>query len=215
MRRLVVFLAILAALPLLAASPPDDPPPLIARIAISPATIAAGDTSDHVDLQRGKVVQLVATPYDYNGKPIVGLPIRWSSSGMLTAMVMPNGRVVGVSEGTALISATIRDHVASIRACVAKNSWDVVPTEIISRIDLLPPKLPLLRAGQATKVASLVQKSPINSAWPPECLHWTLSPEFSDSGIVLVNRRGLVRVPAGAKHFTVAATIGMTRPFWQ
>ena len=57
-------------------------------------------------LQVGSSVQLTATPLDASGNPVSGVSVSWSSSATSVATVDDSGKVTGVAQGTATISAT-------------------------------------------------------------------------------------------------------------
>jgi trimeric autotransporter adhesin len=62
----------------------------------------------------GAQLQLTATPRDGLGAPIAGRPITWSSSNEAVAFVSSSGTVIGVSAGTATITATLEGVSANI-----------------------------------------------------------------------------------------------------
>jgi uncharacterized protein YjdB len=82
--------------------------PTVNRVEVSPAsaTIRVGDS-----------FRLTATVFDSRGNVISGARVAWASSDLGTAIVDNTGRVLGLSEGTVVITATSGDKAgtASVR----------------------------------------------------------------------------------------------------
>ena len=82
--------------------------PTVSRVEVAPATAT---------INVGGSFRLTATVYDSRGNVIPGARVGWSSSDLGTAIVDNTGRVLGLSEGTVVITATSGDKAgtASVR----------------------------------------------------------------------------------------------------
>jgi Bacterial Ig-like domain (group 2) len=189
------------------------PPVQVSRVTLTAPT-APGDTTDHVDVRTFAGVQLVATAYDQNGKAITSPRLTWSSANWHTATVTSSGRVYGFTLGATTITVSSGDKSASVRACVSSQTFTLVPADRVTTIAMSPAQPTAKGHGSVpSPIVATIQYATSSTTWPIECLHWTLAPS-SDSGVVLLNRRGLVRVPIGARDVIIAATAGTQRPTW-
>jgi trimeric autotransporter adhesin len=82
--------------------------PTVSRVEVAPATAT---------INVGGSFRLTATVYDSRGNVIPGARVGWASSDLVTAIVDNTGRVLGLSEGTVVITATSGDKAgtASVR----------------------------------------------------------------------------------------------------
>jgi uncharacterized protein YjdB len=71
--------------------------PTVDRVDVSPATAT---------INVGGAFRLTATVYDSRGNVIPGAQVAWASSDLTIAIVDNTGRVLGISEGTVVITAT-------------------------------------------------------------------------------------------------------------
>jgi uncharacterized protein YjdB len=86
--------------------------PSVNRVEITPATTA-------VDV--GGSFRLSATVYDSRGNVVPGAQVAWASSDTRIATVDNTGRVVGVREGSVIITATSGDKAGTAAVSVKKN----------------------------------------------------------------------------------------------
>jgi uncharacterized protein YjdB len=86
--------------------------PSVNRVEVTPtsATINVGDS-----------FRLTATVYDSRGNVIPGAQVGWASSDTRTAIVDNTGRVLGIAEGTVVITATSGDKAGTASVRVRKN----------------------------------------------------------------------------------------------
>ena len=82
--------------------------PTVSRVEVTPA---------NATINVGGSFRLTATVYDSRGNVIPGARVAWASSDLGTAIVDNTGRVLGISEGTVVITATSSDKAgtASVR----------------------------------------------------------------------------------------------------
>jgi len=71
--------------------------PTVSRVEVTPA---------NATINVGGSCRLTATVYDSRGNVIPGARVAWASSDLTTAIVDNTGRVLGISEGTVVITAT-------------------------------------------------------------------------------------------------------------
>jgi len=86
--------------------------PSVSRVEITPA-------STTVDV--GGSFRLAATVYDSRGNVIPGAQVTWASSDTRVATVDNTGRVVGVKEGSVIITATSGDKAGTAAVGVKKR----------------------------------------------------------------------------------------------
>jgi trimeric autotransporter adhesin len=86
--------------------------PSVNRVEVTPATTS-------VDV--GGSFRLTATVYDSRGNAIPGAQVVWASSDTRIAAVDNNGRVLGVKEGSAIITATSGNKAGFAAVSVKKN----------------------------------------------------------------------------------------------
>ena len=70
----------------------------------TPATITV--TPNPISMVTGTTLQLVATARDANGNVLLGVPITWATTDVLTVTVSTSGRISGMAPGSATITAT-------------------------------------------------------------------------------------------------------------
>jgi len=82
--------------------------PTVSRVEVTPATAT---------VNVGGSFRLTATVYDSRGSVIPGAQVKWASSDLTIAIVDNTGRVLGLSEGNVVITATSGDKAgtASVR----------------------------------------------------------------------------------------------------
>jgi uncharacterized protein YjdB len=85
--------------------------PSVNRVEVTPATAS-------VDV--GGSFRLTATVYDSRGNVIPGAQVAWASSDTRIATVDNTGRVVGVKEGSVIITATSGDKAGTAAVTVKK-----------------------------------------------------------------------------------------------
>jgi hypothetical protein len=95
--------------------------PTVATVTVSPA-------NDSVTV--GSTAQLIATPRDANGNPLVGVAVSWTSKNTAVATVSSSGLVSGVAAGADSITATANGRSAS--ALVTVTSAAAGGTVLIS-----------------------------------------------------------------------------------
>ena len=86
--------------------------PSVNRVEVTPA-------STTVDV--GGAFRLTATVYDSRGNVIGGAPVAWASSDTRIATVDNTGRVLGVREGSVIVTATSGDKAGTASVRVRKN----------------------------------------------------------------------------------------------
>ena len=86
--------------------------PTVNRVDVTPATTA-------VDV--GGSFRLTATVYDSRGNVIPGAQVAWASSDARIATVDNSGRVVGVKQGSVVITATSGDKAGTANVSVGKS----------------------------------------------------------------------------------------------
>jgi hypothetical protein len=104
-RRLAI--SVLVALPACGgdngSGPPPEPEVTLVEISPSPVTVFMGDT-----------IQLTATVKDQNGAAMSGKKVGWASDAPAVATVDSAGRVIALTSGSAIISATVEAKTGSI-----------------------------------------------------------------------------------------------------
>jgi uncharacterized protein YjdB len=78
----------------------------------------------------GQSVQLTATPYSSTGQPLTGRTVTWTTSASTIATVSSSGLVLGVTAGTAVITATIegKTGTANVSVQVQVSSITISPS---------------------------------------------------------------------------------------
>jgi uncharacterized protein YjdB len=92
----------------------------------------------------GQQVQVMAEAFDANGHPVANPGITWETDAPGMATVDLAGLVTAMGNGTAHITATADDAVASI---------EVVVTQIVTSVTVEPPRLDLPVGGQGQLTA--------------------------------------------------------------
>jgi plastocyanin len=93
----------------------------------------------------GEAVQLVATPRNPNGVAITTVRVNYITLAPTIANVGPDGRVIGVSPGTALISATAGQITQSLTFTVVPGNVSAVVT---MQSNTFTPFRSTIRVGQ-------------------------------------------------------------------
>lgn len=73
----------------------------------------------------GATTQFSVTVKDEGGRPVLGVPVTWSSSNSAVATVSSSGLVTALAEGSALITAKSGALNASVTVTVAGGAYDV------------------------------------------------------------------------------------------
>jgi hypothetical protein len=155
------------------------------RVIVTPSTVPANDTTDHVDLAWKSApahasAGLVAFAYDSLGRSVSGQAVSWSSSDTTVATVAGTtdvGIVTARGFGSATITAKVGRVSGTILACVYGAAFPFGVTVIG------PPTIP---QGSAAQYYATVKSSGL--LFPAPCVHWSTS----NPAIAVTNRRGLV-----------------------
>ena len=144
---------------------------------------------DKADLFVAASTNLVATPYDSRGAPIVGRAVVWMTNNATVAAVSQAGRVTGILPGAAVITAVI-DGVTATAAITVH----LVP---VARVTVTPSSV-AIDAGKSTTLTARLTDAAGNVLTGRD-ITWT----SSDTRIVTVDQAGVVR---GVRAGTVVVT---------
>ena len=139
---------------------------------------------------------MTATVRDQAGKTIRNAPVRWSSSDPAVATVDANGKVVGVAEGTARISA--QSGSASEVVTVSVNAPPPDPSVVVAIefADISP-----MTAGDSVRLSAVARNALGNTA-TGATIAWTSSnPDVaavSPSGVLVARSAGSSTITASA-----------------
>lgn len=187
----LLLLALLLAAPLCAQS-----------IVIRPLVVAAGDTTDHVDLAYKSQAAhaqatLVAVVYDAKGQRLTGQRITWASSDTTVAKTSgtsATGTVTARGFGSATITASIAGASATLVACVYGSAF---PHGVAV---IGPATVPI---GATVQYVAATADSGV--AIFPTCVHWTAA----DPSVATVDRHGRLTARAVSSARSLTAFIGV------
>lgn len=188
----------LAALLMLALVAPVSWAQIVA-VRLAPAIVAAGDTSDHVDLavhrgaaKQAATVKVVAL--DAGGFPVTGYSASWSTSDPAIAIVTA-GTVSAKAPGFTTIRVSVSGgQSAQLLVCVSDTGaaaqpiirqWPAV-TMPLGDVDVTRPPAIVLSPGETSQFAAIAPADPMaqllayepavtfpGRPWPLPCVHWT------------------------------------------
>lgn len=161
----------------------------VAAVRVTPATGS---------MQQGQSIQLAATALDANNNVLTGRNVAWSSSNETIASVSSTGRVLGVTPGTATITATI-DGVTG----TGQYSVSQVP---IGAITLAPATATVLPGATVTLTPSLTGTNGLPQSTVGRTIIWS----SSNTAIATVNQSGVVTGVAQGNAVITATTEGVS-----
>jgi alpha-tubulin suppressor-like RCC1 family protein len=180
---------------------PPTPPPVV--VPVASLEVTPGDAA----LFPGHTTQLVATPKDATGQVLTGRPIVWSSSADHIARVDAGGRVTGVAEGTATITATSETKSASSTVTVQRAP--------AASVEITPSTANLALGDSVTLVATL--RDDQNVILADRTVRWnSAKPEIarvdSMSGRVFGLADGTTTITATSESKSGSATLNVVVP---
>jgi Tol biopolymer transport system component/uncharacterized protein YjdB len=119
------------------------PPPPPATVPVASVEISPGAAT----IFAGGAATLSATLKDGSGNALSGRAVTWSSSATAVAVVDASGRVTGIAEGVATITAVSESRVGSATVTV-----QLVP---VASVEVTPSTVELVRGDSLTLVATL------------------------------------------------------------
>ena len=152
--------------------PSNDPPP-VAEVVVTPAAAA---------VEAGGQLQLTATLKDADGRTLTGRTVAWSSSDPAVATVADDGAVAGVTEGSAMITATAESRSGTAALTVG-------PAAVASIA--LTPSAPSGVPGEQVQLTATVR-----DAGGHELSGRTVTWTSSDVGKATVDAAGLITAVA-------------------
>lgn len=164
----------------------------VGRVSITPTTVS---------VSAGRTTTLVATVLDAAGRELTGRQVVWLSTNPAVATVGDSGRVRGVSQGVAIITATVEGVTASAGVTVTRAR--------VATITLTPADDTLEVGDTVTIVASLLDAT--GRAVPDATVTWASSaPDVATvapSGLVTAVAPGTTEVTATVDGISSAASI--------
>ena len=160
-----------------------------------PASVQTSPDSELV-LLKGASYQLSATVRDAAGNVLTNEPVAWSSSDPSIVVVSPTGRITGVAEGIAQVTASVGgpSDVLGVRV--------YTPPGPPASVSVTPPDT-TLSVGSKLLLRATVQDSAGHILYP--VITWS----SSDPSLATVDVQGFVSaVHAGAQPATITATSG-------
>jgi trimeric autotransporter adhesin len=177
--------------------------------AISVATVAVDPPT--TSIAEGATVELTATAKDADGATLAGRAPTWSTSDAGVASVNANGKVTGLSAGTATISATVESKTGTAAITVIRR-----PVASVT----LSPSAPTVTTGKTAQLTATV-KDAQGVVLQGRVVTWTTSAEgvakVSGSGLVTGVAPGTATITAtsegvsGTTTVTVTAASGIVR----
>jgi len=158
--------------------------------AVAVASVAVAPTS--VSLAAGATSQLTATAKDASGTTLTGRLVTWKSSNAQVVTVDATGKLSGVAQGTATVTATIDGKSASSAVTVTAAAVTSVTASVNATA---------LTVGQTTQ-ASATAKDASGAVISGRTVTWSTS----DAKIATVSSTGLVTAVA-AGSATITATV--------
>ena len=146
------------------------PPVASVSVAPSPAEVVVG-----------RSLQLEAQPRDESGNPLTGRSVSWRSSETDVATVDGNGRVSGVREGGATITATSEGRSGTASVTVQRAA--------VATLALAPNEATLVEGRDVELEATLRDDQGAVLSPDGRTIEWT----SSDAGVATVNDKGRVR----------------------
>lgn len=163
-------------------------PTPIAAIAVAPASAS---------VQIGRTVDLTAQALDASNQPLTGRVLSWTSSNVSVATVDSNGRVSGVSAGTAIVSASAEGKSGSAQITVLPAGSPQVCERVV-----ISPRVDTLRAIGATRQLTATATSSAGTQLQGVSMEWlTLSPTIAgvgEMGLVTAKNVGAALIVASA-----------------
>jgi serine/threonine-protein kinase len=170
-------------------SPAAPAAPVARRVQLAPSRTDA--------ILPGQSIAITATVRDQAGKTIRNAPVRWSSSDPAVATVDPTGKVVGVAQGTARISAVSGTASEVVSVSVNPPPPDPAVVVAVEFADISP-----MTAGDSVRL-SAVPRNALGNTATGATISWTSSnPE------VAVVSPGGVLVARSAGSSTITASSG-------
>ncbi len=160
--------------------------PAVARVEVSPTESA---------IRVAQTVQLSATTWDAFGNQLDGRTVSWSSSQQSVATVSSNGRVTGVSAGTATISATSEGVVGISVARVSAR---------VAAVDVEPQQVSIY-VGETSRL-SATPRDPNGNALVDRTVSWT----SGNDAVASVDGTGLVTGIGEGPADIIATSEGVT-----
>lgn len=168
---------------------PTPPPPSVARVVVTPASLALDSI--------GAQASLAATAYDSDNAELPDTDFSWISLDTAIATVNPAGRVTARSFGTALI----------IGAAVCCESADTTAVSVtqeqqVDRVVITPPDASLEAIGAQVTLTAVAYNAD-DQAMPGADLHWSTL----DSMIATVDSMGRVTARGVGTALIVATAL--------
>ena len=175
--------------------------------AVTAASIAVTPTSSTMPVSG--TTQLVATAYDASGSPLTSRVPTWSSSNPTIATVSNSGRVTGVSQGNATITASVDGKTANAAIAVSAPPQAPVATVAVSLT------AQSLTVGQSTQ-ASAVLRDASGTILTGRTVTWTSAAPtlatVSASGAVTTIAAGTATIVATSEGQSGSATLVIGNP---
>ena len=168
---------------------------------VETVTVSPADTTIIVDGE----VTLTATARDADGGTVTGRPVSWASSAPEVATVEENGRVVGLSAGSAEISATVEGKVGVATVQVGSKP--------VARVEVDPPAVALL-LGQAMRLTATAFAADGSELTGRQTSWSSSNPQIanvSSSGMVIARGLGATSITATieGKRASVGVAVGL------
>ena len=174
-------------------------------VTVQPRPVAAVlVTPEAASVVVGQAIQLEAVPVDSLGGSVTGRTITWESQAAGIATVDDAGRVVGVAQGTAVVTATVDGHIGAATITVSQ-----VP---VASVGVRPSTLSLT-AGQTAQLTTTVLDFAGN-VLNGRTVTWATSAAavatVATSGLVTAVGAGVATITATSEGKSAAAVVTVT-----
>ena len=176
-----------------------------ATVTVTPVPVASVIVSpSQPNVTVGQTIQLAATPRSANDQPLTGRPAAWSSGAPGVATVSADGRVTGLSPGTAIIFA-------SVEGVVGTATVTVRPVAVASVV--VTPSTASVVVGGAVQLSASVRDAS-GAELAGRLVGWTSSDDaiavVSSTGNVSALKVGTVTITASSEGKSGTATVTVT-----